>query len=210
MIFINKNVSKILVTTFAFCLVGTFQANANSDPFLGEIQVMGSNFCPRGWTEANGQILPINQNQSLYSLLGTTYGGDGRTSFGLPDYRGRTPTGIGSGGSNIGNVLLGQRGGREAILGTFLPSHTHTATTTTTINASSGRGRTSVPTGAVLADDGADRIYSTEAPNVNLSSQAITSSTTVGAARNDEIDNMQPYQVVTVCIALQGTFPSRN
>jgi microcystin-dependent protein len=208
--FINKTTRKILVTTFAFCLVGAFQASANSDPFLGEIQVMGNHFCPRGWTEANGQILPINQNQALFALLGTTYGGDGRTSFGLPDYRGRTPTGVGSGGNNIGNILLSQRGGREAILGTFLPSHTHTAATTTTINASSGRGRTSIPTDAVLSDDGADRIYSTETPNVNLSTQAITSSTIVGAARNDAIDNMQPYQVITVCIATQGIFPSRN
>ncbi len=208
--YIGKITRNILLITVSFFLLASLQAKASSEPFVGEIQVVGFNFCPRGWANANGQILPINQNQSLYSLLGTTYGGDGRTSFALPDYRGRTPVGIGSGGSNIGNITLGERGGREAIVNDFLPSHTHTATTTTTIHASSGRGSTSLPTNAVLADDGADKIYSTEAPNVNLSNQAVVSSTTVSAASNGAINNMQPYQTVTVCIALQGLFPPRN
>ena len=85
------------------------KSQANADPMLGEIQYVGINFCPRGWAQASGQILPINQNQALFSLLGTAYGGDGRTSFGLPDYRGRTPIGI----SNNNN--LGQKNGSESI-----------------------------------------------------------------------------------------------
>lgn len=210
MIFIKKMLGALLIAMAATFGITSFATYANSNPFLGEIQVMGTNFCPRGWAEANGQILPINQNQSLFSLLGTTYGGDGRTSFALPDYRGRTPVGIGSGGSNIGDISLGERGGLESILDNIIPSHTHSATTTTVINASSERGVTSVPTNAVLADDGADKIYNAESPNVNLSTQAITSSTVIGAASHNGINNMQPYQTLTVCIALQGLFPSRN
>ena len=97
------------------------KSQANADPMLGEIQYVGFNFCPRGWAQASGQILPINQNQALFSLLGTAYGGDGRTSFGLPDYRGRTPIGI----SNNNN--LGQKNGSESITLTTenLPAHTH-------------------------------------------------------------------------------------
>ena len=202
--------STLLIAMAATFGIASFATYANSNPFLGEIQVMGTNFCPRGWTEANGQILSINQNQALFSLLGTTYGGDGRTSFALPDYRGRTPVGIGSGGSNIGDISLGERGGQESIFDNIIPSHTHTATTTTVINASSDRGRTSIPTNAVLADDGADKIYNGEVPDVNLSNQVITSSTVISAASHNGITNMQPYQTLTVCIALQGIFPPRN
>lgn len=210
MIFIKKMLSTLLIAMAATFGIASFATYANSDPFLGEIQVMGTNFCPRGWTEANGQILSINQNQALFSLLGTTYGGDGRTSFALPDYRGRTPVGIGSGGSNIGDISLGERGGQESIFDNIISSHTHTATTTTVINASSDRGRTSIPTNAVLADDGADKIYNGEVPDVNLSNQVITSSTVISAASHSGINNMQPYQTLTVCIALQGIFPPRN
>ena len=202
--------STLLIAMAATFGIASFATYANSDPFLGEIQVMGTNFCPRGWTEANGQILSINQNQALFSLLGTTYGGDGRTSFALPDYRGRTPVGIGSGGSSIGDISLGERGGQESVFDNIIPSHTHTATTTTVINASSDRGRTSIPTNAVLADDGADKIYNGEVPDVNLSNQVITSSTVISAASHNGINNMQPYQTLTVCIALQGIFPPRN
>jgi microcystin-dependent protein len=210
MIFIKRILNNLLITITTVFAMTSFTASANSEPFLGEIQVMGNNFCPSGWTNAAGQLLPINQNQALFALLGTTYGGDGRTTFALPDYRSRISVGIGSGGNNIGSISLGERNGREAISGNLIPSHTHTATTVTMLNASSGRGKISVPTNAVLADDGADNIYNAEIPNVNLSSQAIASSTVIGAASNTAIDNMQPYQVLTVCIALEGLFPSRN
>lgn len=183
------------------------KSQANADPMLGEVQYVGFNFCPRGWTQANGQILPINQYQSLYSLLGTSYGGDGRTSFGLPDYRGRTP--IGLAGSNIN---LGQKGGSESItlITDNLPTHTHLATTVSTLHASSARGRLASPDMAVLADDGADRVYNNEAPDVSMADDALTSTTSIGPAGNHLINNMQPYQVLTACIALQGLFPSRN
>ena len=96
-----------------------------SEPFLAEVKIVSFNFAPRGWAFCDGQILPINQNQSLYSLLGTTYGGDGRTSFALPDLRGRTPIHIGS--SNGGNHTLGSKGGEEkhALSEAEMPQHTH-------------------------------------------------------------------------------------
>lgn len=182
------------------------KSQANADPMLGEIQYVGFNFCPRGWAQASGQILPINQNQALFSLLGTAYGGDGRTSFGLPDYRGRTPIGI----SNNNN--LGQKNGSESITLTTenLPAHTHVASTVSTLHASSARGRLSSPDMAVLADDGSDRVYNNEVPNVSMADDALTSTTSIGPAGSATIDNMQPYQVLTACIALQGTFPSRS
>lgn len=183
---------------------------ANSDPMMGEIQVVGFNFCPRGWLEANGQILSINQNQALFSLLGTTFGGDGRTTFALPDYRGRTSIGYGDSPSGAGTIAWGEKGGRESFPNTFLPSHSHTATTVTTIHASSQSANESSPTNAVLADDGRDNIYNSELPNVNLSSATISSITDVSVAPNALIANMQPYLVMNVCIATEGLFPSRN
>lgn len=207
----QQNSRKNLVRSILGCAIfGMFMqaspASANADPMLGEIQIVGFNFCPRGWAAADGQILPINQNQSLYSLLGTTYGGDGRTSFALPDLRGR----IGIGESS--DFRLGARGGQERVFPTSnnIPRHTHTATTTSTLNASTGRGRLASPDNAVLADDGRDDIYNSEAPDITLATSAISSTTTIGATNNQGVDNMQPSLVMTVCIATQGVFPSRN
>jgi microcystin-dependent protein len=179
---------------------------ATVEPLLGQIEFVGFNFCPRGWTKANGQILPINQNQSLFSLLGTTYGGDGRTTFALPDYRGRTPVGF------DGENRLGSRGGEEEVLiaSANLPAHTHEATTTTTLRASTDRGRVASPDNAVLADDGNDKVYIDASPDLTMADDALSSSTTISAAGDSPVNNMQPYLVVNACIALQGTFPSRN
>lgn len=210
----NINVKKLIVAPLiATTLMAGMhsQALANADPFLGEIQITGNTFCPRGWAEANGQILPINSNQSLFSLIGTIYGGDGRTSFALPDYRGRVPVGFGtSAGTNT--IALGQKGGQENIVLTpdNIPQHTHTATTTTTLNASSGRGRTTSPFDAVLADDGNDNVYNAAAPDVAMATSALTSSTTINPTGNQPINNMHPYTTLRYCIALTGVFPSRN
>lgn len=185
--------------------------SANADPFLGEISVTGANYCPRGTTEAAGQLLPINQNQALFSLLGTTFGGDGRTTFALPDYRGRTPIGY-----DFNNFPLGSKLGQETVTlnPSQIPNHTHTAATTTTVHATSASGRTASPDNAVLANDGADRVYTTLAENApttaTLADGAITSTTTVSASNNLPINNMHPYLVMKVCIATQGLFPSRN
>jgi microcystin-dependent protein len=164
-----------------------------SEPFLGEIKIFGFNFPPRSWALCDGQILPINQNQALYSLLGTTYGGDGRTSFGLPDLRGRAPWHVGGGFS------LGQKGGEEthSVSPGEMPTHTHT------VAASSLPATTPDPENAVWANGGVNA-YAAEA-SADLSPAAVAS---VGDGQGHE--NRPPYLTVSFCIALQGIFPSRN
>lgn len=167
-----------------------------SEPFLAEIKIVGFNFPPRGWALCDGQILPINQYQSLYSLLGTTYGGDGRTTFGLPDLRGRTPVHPGADG-----VTLGQKTGEEThFLATAeIPAHRHT------LRASSAVGNSVNPTNNVLADTAPVEIYHDDENRV-----AMRSGTVANAGANQGHDNMQPFLTLNFCIALQGLFPSRN
>lgn len=171
-----------------------------SEPFLAEVRMVGFNFAPRGWAFCDGQILPINQNQSLYSLLGTTYGGDGRTSFALPDMRGRTPIHVGrsEGGSDHRE---GQKSGEEThtLAANEMPQHSHTA------QASSAVGNTPVPSGAVLASSLNEIYREASGSLVSMRSGTIAN---VGGGQAHE--NMQPYLAVNFCIALQGLFPSRN
>ena len=171
-----------------------------SEPFLAEVRIFGFDFAPRGWAQCDGQILPINQNQSLYSLLGTTYGGDGRTTFALPELRGRVPIHFDS------SHPLGQRSGVETVsLQTSeIPTHTHTMGYATSDAANQQAGQNSAfatPAQAVGA------IYSaaSTAPDTALATTAITQTGT-GAGH----DNMMPYQTLKYCIAVQGLFPSRN
>ena len=157
--------------------------------------MVGFNFAPRGWAFCDGQILPINQNQSLYSLLGTTYGGDGRTSIGLPDLRGRTPVHQGEG------RRLGQKGGAETVTLTTpeIAAHTHTA------KASSSTGNNPLPTNNILAS-ATDAYRSPE----SATKTAMRAGTITNAGGGQAHDNMQPFTTLNFCIALQGTFPSRN
>lgn len=171
-----------------------------SEPFLAEVRIVGFNFAPRGWAFCDGQILPINQNQSLYSLLGTTYGGDGRTSFALPDLRGRTPIHVGrsNGGEDHG---LGQKSGEEThtLSANEMPQHTHT------LRASSTDGNTATPTDHVLAREVGGIYEQNPSDTIPMRSGTVTN-TGGGQAHN----NMQPYLALNFCIALQGLFPSRN
>ena len=173
-----------------------------SEPFLAEVKMVGFNFAPRGWAFCDGQILPINQNQSLYSLLGTTYGGDGRTSFALPDLRGRVPMHVGNDGGGH-TVQLGQKSGEEThtLASNEMPQHTHGAF------ASSDGVTQASPSGNSLGVPGASigNIYRPSGTSVNLSSAAVSND---GGGQAHE--NMQPYLVVNFCIALRGLFPSRN
>lgn len=165
-----------------------------SEPFLAEIRMVGFNFAPRGWAYCDGQILPINQNQSLYSLLGTTYGGDGRTTFALPDLRSRTPTHTGS------SRTLGSRGGAEThtlSLGE-MPQHGHARRASADAAASA-----TVPGNALASYDGG---YATS----GTSDVTLPAGTVGNAGGNAAHNNMQPYLTVGFCIALQGLFPSRN
>ncbi len=167
-----------------------------SEPFLAEIRIVGFNFAPRGWAFCDGQILPINQNQSLYSLLGTTYGGDGKTSFALPDLRGRTPIHRGDGHT------LGQKGGAEtvALTAAEIAAHTHT------VKASSSPGDNTRPTNNVLAAAATDLYRNPEA----ATNTALRSGTVTNAGGGQGHDNMQPYLTLAFCIALRGLFPSRS
>ncbi|MFK7972209.1 MAG: phage tail protein [Bacteroidia bacterium] len=164
-----------------------------SEPFLAEIRIMGFNFAPRGWAQCDGQILPINQNQSLYSLLGTTYGGDGRTSFALPDLRGRVPIHRSSSHS------LGSKSGTEvhSLTEAEMASHNHE------VRAKSTNGNSPLTAGNTLAsyNNGyADASSLVEMPP----------GTTSSAGGGQAHDNMQPYTTLNFCIAIIGLFPSRN
>ena len=165
-----------------------------AEPFLAEIRLMSFNFPPKGWAFCNGQLLPINQNQPLFALLGTTFGGDGRVNFALPDYRARTPIHVGNGHT------LGERGGEQAHTLSIaeLPTHSHV------LNGTANDGTQLVPAGNLLAK-GATQIY---APPGSLQAMNAASVTNVGGSQAHT--NMQPYLALTFCIALQGIFPSPN
>ena len=164
-----------------------------AEPFLSEIRIMSFVFAPKGWALCNGQLLPINQNQALFSLLGTTFGGDGRVNFALPDLRSRVPIHVGSGHT------LGERGGEQAHTLSIaeLPTHTHVAQGVNT-NAA-----TNVPLGNSLANTTA--LYHAAS---NLT--AINAGTVANVGGSQAHLNMQPFLVLSFCIALQGIFPSPN
>lgn len=165
-----------------------------AEPFLSEIRVMSFVFAPKGWALCNGQLLPINQNQALFSLLGTTFGGDGRVNFALPDLRGRTPIHVGSGHT------LGERGGEQAhtLSVAELPTHAHV------LQAASADGDAFVPTGNLLAAT-PSRMYR-QPPSSLLVATNPGNVTNVGGSQAHL--NMQPFLTLSFCIALQGIFPS--
>ncbi len=168
-----------------------------STPFLGELKLMSFNFPPKGWALCNGQLLPINQNQALFALLGTTYGGNGQTNFALPDLRARAPLHSGAG------VTLGEKAGQENVTLTpgQLPVHTHTLTGTSEL------ANASVPGGAVPAAKPRGGI-NRYAPAGNDAVMAASSLASAGGGQPHP--NMQPFTVLSWVIALQGIFPSRN
>lgn len=171
-----------------------------SEPFLAEIRMVGFNFAPRGWAFCDGQILPINQNQSLYSLLGTTYGGDGRTSFALPDLRGRTPIHVGRSNGGVDHTL-GQKSGEEThtLSVNEMPQHRHGLQAT---NNEPTPGAN--PENNVLSRS----VQQTYAPFAQAAAFGAGSIQNTGGSQAHE--NMQPFLAVNFCIALQGLFPSRN
>lgn len=166
-----------------------------STPFLSEIKIFSFNFPPKGWALANGQTLPINQNQALFSLMGTTYGGDGVTNFKLPNLQGSVPIDQGS------SYIIGQSGGSAAVtlLTSELPSHTHPA------SCNPNPGTLASPNGALWAADGAGNLpYSP-------GGGAVMAATAIGNAGGGQPhENEAPYLVLNFCIALTGIFPSRN
>lgn len=181
-----------------------------SEFFIGQIMMAGFNFAPRFWALSNGQLLPINQNQALFSLLGTQYGGNGTTNFALPDLRSRTPIGYASSVDPSWQppaVQIGQSAGVEnvTLLSTNLPAHTHS------VNASTANGDNRSASGRLFAT-------STNAqsppPNIYAASNGpvvpLNAQTVAPAGGNQPHPNLQPYSVINFCIALSGIFPSRN
>ena len=179
---------------------GATTVSAGAEPFVGEVQWFAGNFAPRGWALCDGQLLAISSNTALFTILGTIYGGDGRTTFALPDVRGRVMIHAGN-GPGLSNRRLGERGGTETetLTANEMPAHTHT------LRASDGSATAIAPNGNVLASPGRTRLYDSGAANADMDSAAITST-----GGNASHNNMQPYNTLNCIIALQGTFPSRN
>lgn len=177
--------------------------------YLGEIRLFGGNFAPRGWMFCNGASLSIAGYEAVFVLIGTIYGGDGQTTFKLPDLQGRIPVGTGQ-GPGLPNVVLGQIGGTETVTMTTaqMPAHTHLAGVgTLTIPTFSGPGNTASPTGNILA--GSDKAYTAEAPDGNLKPE--TASITVGGAGSSQpFEIIQPSLSTYYIICVEGIFPSRN
>ncbi len=168
-----------------------------SEPFIGEIRLMSFVYAPKNWALCNGQFLPINQNQALFSLLGTTYGGNGQTTFALPDFRGRVPIHVGNGHT------VGERAGEQAHTVTVaeMPTHAHSA------HASTAAATTAFPTtSSVLAQSIGANLYAASSSNLVAMNPGMIANTGGSQAHQ----NMQPYLTISFCIALVGIFPSRN
>lgn len=236
----NNLRKKISLLLFAVAATLPIQkAHACNEPFLAGMCVFSGNFAPRGFAFAQGQILPINSNQSLYSLLGTTYGGDGRTSFALPDLRGRVAIGAGA-GAGLTPYSLGAKGGSEFITLSVseIPLHNHDASTIVTgvidnvalndgssisMHAISSTANRTDPSGSSLAIINARRsgYYTSTAPNVTMATEAATVTVTMAPTTATAIttvtntggashENRMPYIAMNWIIAIEGLFPSRN
>jgi microcystin-dependent protein len=171
-----------------------------ADPFVAEIRIFPFNFAPKGWARCDGQLMPLSQNTALFSLLGTTYGGNGKSNFALPDLQGRAPMHPGQ-GQGLSLHDLGEAGGAETVtlLQSEIPGHAHT------MNASEADGIERTPAGQLLATGIAISQYQTPAARTNLSPQAVAP-----AGGDAPHNNMQPYLTLQFCIALQGVFPPRG
>lgn len=178
-----------------------------SEPFIGEIKAFGGNFAPRGWAFCDGQLLAISQNEALFSILGTTYGGDGRTTFSLPDLRGRSIVHKGN-GPGLPSINLGQKGGQTQVTLNInqIPSHNHTAT----LHAESAVGSFAGPQGKMLGVGSANvSIYAAVDPVANKT-MAADSIVVQNNGGGQPLNMRSPFTAVSVIIALVGTFPSRN
>jgi microcystin-dependent protein len=173
-----------------------------ADPFVAEIRIFPFNFAPKGWAFCNGQILPLSQNTALFSLLGTTYGGDGKSNFALPNLQGSAPLHVGGNqpGPGLSMYDLGQTGGADAVtlLLSETPSHTHNVTAQTV-----DQGDNRIPSPSVNL--GNTQIYSSGAPTATLDQSAVSL-----YGGSEPHNNMQPYLTLNFCIALQGVFPPRT
>lgn len=186
------------------------------DPYLGEIRMAGFNFAPAGWAICQGQTVSIASNQALFALLGTQFGGNGTTTFNLPDLRGRVAIGQGQGTGGLTNRIIGQLSGTEGtmLVTANVPPHTHTAASTFKVNNTAGT--LAVPSGAsslaAIVDINTDpaKGYNLQTPNVVLNTNTIATTVDASASATATVPIMQPSLCVNYIIALQGIFPSRN
>ena len=186
-----------------------------SDPFVAEIGLFAGNFAPTGWATCDGQLLPLSQNTALFSLLGTFYGGDGKSTFALPDLQGRSPIHTGQ-GPGLTQRFLGESGGQETVtpLVSNFPQHSHLGSgsgpVTLTQLATTDTGNSNAPGSKAPAGTGADKRYSpTPTPNATMAPYTLQTSA-VGSSSPAPFSIMQPYLTLTFCIALQGVFPPRS
>lgn len=194
---------KPVLVTVLFCVTLLFSPKAYAQEyFVGEIRAFAFDFVPSGWAKCEGQLLQISQYSALFSLIGTAYGGDGRTTFGLPDLRGRVAISQGS-GLGLTNRNIGTKGGEEVVaLNTLeMPSHTHAAL----INVNSATGNQTSPTNHFFASDPREKQYSSTVSNKTMNASSVTVQSQGGSQPHQ---NMQPYLTVNYCIALTGIFPS--
>jgi len=203
----------LLATAAGACYSAPAMAQG-ADPFLGQMMLVPYNFCPRGWLAANGQILAISTNSALFALLGTTYGGNGQTTFGLPNLQSRTVIGVGT-GPGLSPYDLGETAGTEnvTLLSTQMPIHTHTATATSLIKVAAGQvADTAKPGGNAFAQTGTNNTYYTGAPTNNFmdNDNVQTTVTNATAGGSQPFSIIQPYLALQWCIATEGIFPSRN
>ncbi|MCZ6802210.1 MAG: tail fiber protein [Nitrospirae bacterium] len=198
-----KTIIQRMACYFLFIIVGASPqtATAGTEPFIGEIMMTAASYCPVGWTDANGQLLAVPPNQALFSLLGTTFGGNGRTTFGLPDLRGRVAIHSGQ-GPGLTDRKQGNKGGMEQHTLTVneMPKHTHN------LMAAKNSATSRTPTGRVLATPRRN-IYASSGSS-SITQMSPTSIGTVGNGQPH--NNMQPFLTIRYCIALQGIYPSRN
>ncbi|MGB0774842.1 MAG: phage tail protein [Akkermansiaceae bacterium] len=174
---------------------------------IAEIRMFGGNFAPRSWALCEGQLMPISQNQALFSLLGTTYGGDGRTTFALPDFRGRVPVQHGT-GAGLSTYQLGQKGGTEEVVlnANQIPSHTHAAALK--VGVSTNQADTDDPSGSVFGV-GSDDAFREGAANATMDASSV-SGTIGNTGGNQSHTNVQPYLAINFIICLFGVFPPRS
>lgn len=195
---------RYLIPLSAALLAPAAHATCALEPMLGSVCMFAGNFCPRGYAEAAGQILPINQNSALFSILGTTYGGNGQSTFALPDLRGRSAVGVGQGGG-LSPVELGEKAGTETVTLNVsqMPVHSHAAV----VRGTTAAGTSDSPANAVPAKLARSNNYSSGAADTNLGASAITVATAGGS---QPVPTRNPYLGLKMCIALQGVFPSRD
>lgn len=209
---IVRNIALAAVAVTAALATQSAPANAGSNPYIGEMMLVGFNFCPRGRITAEGQLLSIAQNSALFSLLGTSFGGDGRTTFGVPDLRGHVPLGQGT-GPGLSPVAIGQKSGAEtaAMNVTNLAPHSHNATATSALNGTGAAADVGVVAGNSLARSGSTSVYNAAAPTLPMADGSVTTTVTVASSGSGQAFSIRnPYLGMQWCVVTEGTFPPRN